>query len=188
MTEKKKKKKKKKNNFIIPKASRDFADSYYKYKTPKDVNGEPVESLKLSEEDAAWLEQFEKEYYGNTARYGEIHSKDERTISELDSANNARNRDIFAKNYYVPIRNNDIARYIYHGYDCYIGESLKLKGVEYTIKDIIQSAAIEIETIDSASAYGTRLELIEAELRKASVNIVKAINLEKKYRRKHKKR
>jgi len=178
------KKKKKSGKFNLPRGSWEFADNYYRKQAPLDSDGNPVEGLRLNKDEKEFIEQFNKEYYGNTGRYGRIFTADEQSIRELDAANNARNRDLFTKNNYVPIRNNDSTRYIYHGYDCYISESLKLRGLEETIKELVESAAIDIQDINNNSPYEIQINMIQEEIRKVSINIVKAIQKNKKMTRK----
>lgn len=153
-----------KKNFPYP--LREFVDADYLHK--------------LSEEEKKWYFQFEDEFYNNQHREGEILNKGlDYDKSELDAKNNAARRDMYANNTRVTVRNNDLTSIIYDSYSGHISESLKYKGLEKTVLELIEDVAIDIIELKTKS----NLETIKKELSKLCMDVTKALQLEKKYRK-----
>lgn len=156
-----------KKNFVY--AVRDYADADY--------------LKKLTDDERAWYYQFEDEYYNNQHREGSIHSAsegyDEDQKRELDLQNNAARRDIFSNSTRVTVRNNDLSSTIYDSYSGHIAESLKRRGLEITVVELINDAAVEIIEITPQ----LEIRQLKQELSKLCIDVTKALQLEKKYRK-----
>lgn len=139
---------------------------------------------KLSKEEREWYYQFENEYYNNNHRKGEIINKQDNYESEikkeLDDQSNATRRDVYNNHTRVTVRSNDISNVIYDSYSGHINESLKKKGIEKTVLELIAETAIDI-----IAEHGVIIPQkdLENTLSMLCIDVTKAIQLEKKYRR-----
>ena len=138
---------------------------------------------KLSDDEREWYYQFEDEYYNNQHREGTLHNAseayDKEQKRELDLQNNAARRDIFSNSTRVSVRSNDLSSVIHPSYGGHISESLKRKGVERTVVELINDAAIEIIEMGGKPD----IKELKQELSKLCMDVTKAIQLEKKYRK-----
>lgn len=177
-------KKRKKSHYRVH--SRNYVDSDYKEKVPLGVDGKPVESLRLSEEEKEFVYRFENGYYGNNHRKEEIFTEyegyDENLKKELDDQTNARERDIFTKNKVSTIREDDISFYVADNFNSELKQYLVINGIEKTITDLIDSTAYSVQFFHEDIAE------IKEQLRTLSIHVVKALNLEKKYRKKQRRK
>lgn len=138
---------------------------------------------KLSEDEREWYYQFEDEYYNNQHREGSLHNASEEYTQEqkreLDLQNNAARRDIFSNSTRVSVRSNDLTSVIHPSYSGHIAESLKFKGIERTVVELVNDAAVDI--IEMGKSPDIRE--LKKELSKLCIDVTKAIQLEKKYRK-----
>lgn len=179
-------KKFKKNQY--PKSSRGFVDSDYKENVPVDADGKPIESLRLSESEKEFMYKFEDEYYANNHRDGELFKglDDYNKIKkELDDQTNARNRDIYNKNYNVSIRDDDLTKIIAPEYDNSIKEQMKKEGFEKTINNLFTETAHDIIMLKEGTIDISSLESV---LRNLTIQVVKGISLEKAFRKKQRRK
>lgn len=137
----------------------------------------------LTEEERNWYYQFENEFYNNNHRKGTIIKEspdyESKIKKELDSQNNAARRDVYANNTRVTVRSNDLCNIIYNSYSSYITDSLKLKGIEGTIQDLIEDTAIDLIELGARED----LETLKNKMSRLCIDVTKALQLEKKYRK-----
>ena len=165
---------------------RNYVDSDYKEAVPIGVDGKPVEGLRLDDDQKEFMYRFENGYYGNNHRKEELFTDhpdyDVRLRKIADDITNSANRDMFTKDRISTIREDDIAHYIADSYNPELKDFLKANGLEKTVVHLIDCSAHDV------IYHKNDIEEIKSILRTLSIHLVKALNLEKTYRRKQRRK
>ncbi len=123
---------------------KDLVDSDYTNRPVKDSDGKVVESLKLSDKDKEFLNDFNDGYYANNHRKQKIFTEhpeyNTRIKKELDDQNNSRMRDLLTMNRYSKKMINDLTKIANPEYsNNELEDDLLDNGFEETITDLIDN-------------------------------------------------